>query len=153
MVCGCRAQGTHTDRVRGEVPCCVIHSCTQVRAEPNLAGRTARCSCGKTYASDASDAPWEYLPFFEYRGEGSRAATEQCKTCRYAPEAHEVRKCTRCNGTGVARDVFTCTPCDGTGTTAPAAFMRTAGGHGVHDFQPHGPWEHDLFYCGCRGWD
>lgn len=159
MTCGCRAQGTHTDRVHGEVPCCVVHSCTEVKAEPDLAGRTARCSCGKTFASDASDAPWEYLPFFEFRGPGSPAATEKCKVCRYHEVAHEPRRCTRCDGSGVyphsagITHGTRCPRCDGTGTTAPAAFMRGAGGHGVHDFEPHGAWDTDIFYCGCRGWD
>lgn len=22
-----------------------------------------------------------------------------------------------------------------------------------HDFVPHGPYDHDRYYCGCRGWD
>lgn len=22
-----------------------------------------------------------------------------------------------------------------------------------HEFEPHGPWDVDIYYCGCRGWD
>ena len=51
--------------------------------QDQLAGRTAKCQCGKTQPSDFS------LTFFEYRGEGSRVAQERCGICAYAPIAHE----------------------------------------------------------------
>ena len=43
--------------------------------------RVARCQCGKVRESN-----WD-LPFFEYRGDGSRAAVDFCK-CGYAMTAH-----------------------------------------------------------------
>lgn len=48
-----------------------------------LAGRSARCACGKIRPSD------ETLAFFEYRGDGSHDATETCKHCRYFKVAHK----------------------------------------------------------------
>lgn len=33
-------------------------------------------------------------------------------------------------------------------------YMDTAPGkHEDHAFQPHGAWETDAYYCGCKGWD
>lgn len=49
----------------------------------NLAGRCARCVCGKTTPSDPS------LIFFEYRGTGSRVGTETCRHCGYYEVAHK----------------------------------------------------------------
>lgn len=51
-------------------------------APPDLTGRMARCSCGKTEASDPGR-----LAFFEYRGPGSPHAIEQC-VCGYYECAH-----------------------------------------------------------------
>lgn len=68
------------------------------------------------------------LPFFEYRGEGSTVATTSCKTCRYRKVAHE------------------------RAVNDPAATHL----HHIivgHDFEPVGGFDHDSFYCGCRGWD
>jgi hypothetical protein len=43
--------------------------------------------------------------------------------------------CARCNFYGVAHDV-------------------TGARNGVrHAFVPHGPFEHDTYYCGCDGWN
>lgn len=65
------------------------------------------------------------LAFFENRAEGSRAAVETCKHCRCYPQAHVK------NGLGVF----------------PSVIGKP------HLFEPHGAYEYDLFYCGCRGWD
>lgn len=53
---------------------------------PDLTGRTARCSCGKTNPSDTAAPGYRELPFFEFRGEGSSAAA-LC-ACGYAEVAH-----------------------------------------------------------------
>ena len=69
----------------------------------------------------------ESLAFFEYRGEGSRVAAERCGICAYAPIAHERAK-----------------------NDPTARHLNYARGH---EFEPIGALEHDIFYCGCRGWD
>lgn len=48
----------------------------------HLVGRQARCSCGKIVQSKKT------LPFFEFRGEGSRNAIHSCAHCRYYDVAH-----------------------------------------------------------------
>jgi hypothetical protein len=55
----------------------------EIKAQPNLEGRTARCSagCGRTQPSSRS------LGCFEYRGEGSHAARDHC-VCGYYEMAH-----------------------------------------------------------------
>jgi hypothetical protein len=53
---------------------------------PDLTGRLARCSCGKTNPSDKAAPGYKDLPFFEFRGEGSSSAA-LCK-CGYAEVAH-----------------------------------------------------------------
>lgn len=63
------------------------------------------------------------LAFFEYRGEGSRSAVDTCKHCRYALVAHERKR--------------------------SEPHLRLVCDH----FEPHGAWEHDSFYCGCRGFE
>ena len=63
------------------------------------------------------------LAFFEYRGDNSEAAVKFCKTCAYAEHAHEIK--------GTVKHLQHC--CD--------------------TFEPHGAWDYDSFYCGCKGWD
>lgn len=77
LACGCVANATSGGR-----PSCAIHLTTQVVEAPNLEGRTARCSCGRTRASSPD------LEFFEYRGPGSPSATESCR-CGFYKVAHE----------------------------------------------------------------
>jgi hypothetical protein len=62
------------------------------------------------------------LAFFEFRGEGSRSALDICRNCSYAENAHKPEVMKRNN----ALD--------------------------CHSFEPHGAFEFDNFYCGCRGW-
>jgi hypothetical protein len=125
MACGHVAQGVDKE---GN-PVCVVCIGLDKRAtftmtifEDMLRGRTASCSCGKLVASSLD------LAFFEFRGEGSRAATEIC-TCGYSIAAHQ--------------------------ESAPKSYDgRTAvEQRGCTGFTARGPWETDLFYCGCRGWD
>ena len=65
------------------------------------------------------------LPFFEYRGPGSDRATKQCKCCGYFKIAHE----------------------DHAGRINVVAQGKCKG------FEPHGGYEFDSHYDGCRGWD
>jgi hypothetical protein len=65
------------------------------------------------------------LPFFEDRSESSRQARIACKICRAYAMAHEPRE-------------------DG---SFPSVIGKP------HAFEPHGAFEFDLYYCGCRGWD
>lgn len=108
MTCGCAANATDGD---GH-PACAIHGTITAAPPPTLTGRTALCpDCDKKVPSDMR------LPFFQFRGEGSSAAVDQCK-CGYYEIAHQ----------------------EG----------RTRAGH---PFEPHGAWDYDLYYCGCRGWN
>jgi hypothetical protein len=63
------------------------------------------------------------LAFFEYWGEGSPSALYHCKHCGYYESAHVDPKAKHL----VSR------VCD--------------------HFEPHGAYEFDSYYCGCRGWD
>lgn len=93
-----------------------------------LEGREARCGCGKTRPStDQDDGS---LAFFEYRGEGSRMATDMCKHCHFSIVAHEHE--------GVKNNVD------------PRTVIEKGKCEG---FEARGSWEYDVFYCGCRGWD
>lgn len=84
---------------------------------PDLTGRLARCGCTRqTVPSSVT------LAFFEFRGEGSHSACNQCRHCGYYEVAHRI-------------------------TDRPfAAWMG-------HEFEPHGAYEFDLYYCGHGGWD
>lgn len=101
--------------------------------EAKLIGRVARCgSVAKEPGSGHGEAPsteHDRLAFFEYRGEGSRAATESCKLCGYGLFAHGSDATVWKNGKTAVQNAS----CPG--------------------FEPHGPWECDTYYCGCRGWD
>jgi len=123
MGCGHAANG-HDEN--GD-PVCVIcvnldPGAEQPVAPPNLDGRIARCSCGRVAESATS------LAFFEFRGEGSRSATDSCKHCRYAEVAHRRKRELQALGDHHLKLV-----CD--------------------HFEPSGSWEYDSWYCGCRGWD
>lgn len=63
------------------------------------------------------------LAFFEFCGEGSERATKTCKNCHYHAVAHTAAVMAK-------NDALKCT-----------------------NFEPHGPFEFDSYYCGCRGWD
>jgi hypothetical protein len=49
-----------------------------------LAGRIAKCGCGKTRSSE--DA---HLPFFEYQGPGSNSAELSCAKCGMYKVVHQ----------------------------------------------------------------
>ena len=120
MECGHAANATDGD---GK-PCCVICAGIHARsstpvAAPDLTGRSARCTCGRTVPSSTD------LAFFEFRGEGSKAAKETCAKCHYNIVAHPPRN--------------------------PKPYAGAPFEHCV--FEPKGAWEFDSYYCGCRGWD
>lgn len=87
MKCGCAAQG-HITAIKG-VPCdpipgCLVHNCTDpAETLPNLEGRQSRCTPKCKLVPSRVD-----LPFFEFRGEGSREAVDIC-VCGYHKVAHE----------------------------------------------------------------
>jgi hypothetical protein len=91
--------------------------------------RVARCTCGRERPSDPS------LPFFEYRGEGS-ASAHHC-VCGYAECAHDPDY----------MEVACVHGPDGKRRPTVVEQGRCDG------FTPRGAWDHDTFYCGCRGWD
>ncbi len=75
----------------GGKPCCVICAPAPAAMEvndapPSLAGRKSQCSylpAGHSIKDSSPD-----LPFFEFKGEGSREATMICK-CGYHKTAHD----------------------------------------------------------------
>ena len=88
----------HTDnaiRKVGEdwVPSCAICGATEQVAPVNLEGRQMRCYCGNKSIRPSDP---EKGAFFEYRGEGSPAATKSCKCGYYISVHHKenvARKC------------------------------------------------------------
>ncbi len=65
----------------------------------------------------------EKLASFEFTGEGSKRALDICRNCAYAEVAHTPEVMARNKNLKCMR------------------------------FEPHGAYEFDSFYCGCRGWD
>jgi hypothetical protein len=100
-----------------------------VAVEPDLTGRLARC-CDEAPVRPSSTN----LAFFEFRGEGSREATETCGVCRmhrcvHDPDYHLT----------LVR-----------GMRGYELFVER---YGEHDFVARGAVEFDLYYCGHSGWD
>jgi hypothetical protein len=121
MACGCRANSVRSDN--GE-SFCVIHLCGEQAVVPDLTNRMAKCiyGCGSQQPSSLE------LPFFEYRGEGSKEAVESCGECHYHEVAHKHR----------------------TDRVDPRSVMEKGKCTG---FKPVGPARSDKYYCGCMGWD
>lgn len=118
MMCG-HAANSKMKTEAGDIPCCVICGNTQISSTPiDLSTRQARCSscAGVGPSSNA-------LPFFEYTGEGSRRATENCTCGMHAVVHQEINPSTKRPGVT------------------------------DHEFTARGALEFDTFYCGCRGWD
>lgn len=84
-----------------------------------LKGRKAMCSPCKSLVDSSP-----MLAFFEYRGPGSKSATEGCGECGYHKVVHQ-----------------------------PINPSTGRPGITTHEFTPRGDVGTDLFYCGCRGWD
>lgn len=53
-----------------------------------LAGRQARCDCGRTCPSDGTAPGYTEIPFFQYWGPGSEKAERQCASCGKYEVAH-----------------------------------------------------------------
>ncbi|HEX9805143.1 MAG TPA: hypothetical protein VGA67_05670 [Candidatus Dojkabacteria bacterium] len=154
MACGHRANSLGKKAGDNELGwACVICSCFDVIEKPHLEGRRARCtSYGRPWGRDfhciyindkrtdvnscrsketicncerPSD---EFLPFFEYRGKGSKYAKQHCANCRYVEIAHIKKQ----------KEFF-----------VPKHSSKIC-----DNFTPVGPQEFDAFYCGCSvGWD
>jgi hypothetical protein len=100
----------------------------------NLEGRIAKCGYSNpgrywrgTVEEHAKGVPSRIdLPFFEYKGEGSKAAMEHCKICGFFEVAHVGPKMGEWMKDRQPKD---------------------------HPFEPHGAYEFDSYYCGCWGWD
>lgn len=88
MKCGCAASAVLTTKggVKLDKPIlsCPIHMCDEIGDTPDLTARIARCA----YGDHAHKRSSPDLAFFEYRGPGSRWATEICQ-CGYTEAAHE----------------------------------------------------------------
>ena len=90
MACGCVGSATHAQAHSGleaNHPSCAIHvglhwGACKPALPPELAGREARCSCGKLRPSSLN------LAFFEYRGPDSPASKKHCAQCGYFEVAH-----------------------------------------------------------------
>jgi hypothetical protein len=135
----------------------------------DLTGRMAKCAYGDTIKP--SDP--KVLAFFEYRGEGSYDAEHMCKHCPYHEKAHRFFPyyypgcCPNCNedalwylgepnesdplsayewGCYVCKGVFFPEQLDRGQPKKNPTYVP-------HEFEPHGPYEYDRFYCGCHGWD
>jgi hypothetical protein len=94
----------------------------------DLTGRKAKCTYypngGKYHKCPEPIDSRKNLAFFEYRGEGSKYATEYCKVCGMYKRAHQ--KVNPYTGREGITD---------------------------HEFVPKGPDEYDRYFCGCWGWD
>ena len=124
-------------------PSCAICLTSEVDGSPpSLVGRFAKCSYshlrgGAIHPDRIIPSAAGGLAFFEYRGTGSTYATETCKHCRYTIVAHDP---TTPHMAKVERN----------GKTRLENLMTKVG---QHEFEPIGPAEFDLYYCGCWGWD
>lgn len=132
MKCGCAAQGVMTAKAGVKfdtpIPSCLIHDCQEIAdSAPDLTGRMAECAYRPAGHSLQPSDP-EKLAFFEYRGPGSRWATDVCK-CGLSRKPHDEH-----GGKIPARKY--------------ALVMKGCAG-----FTPRGPHQYDLHYCGCHGWD
>ena len=126
MKCGHAANATNGHGNPSCAICCGMTPNADIVVDaPDLTGRLAKCSCGRTVPSDLKQCA-----FFEYCGPGSRVAAESCK-CGYAFVAHTVE--------GMARNV-------------PSNRKTVIEQGKCSGFVARGPLEFDSYYCGCRGW-
>lgn len=93
MKCGHTANAVLKSRagqkIDPPIPSCAICDCTEPAPDvPSLEGRTAICSYRYGAKGVHAKCPSEFaLPFFEYKGPGSRHALTRCK-CGYYEVAH-----------------------------------------------------------------
>lgn len=124
LSCGHAANATDGHGKPSCALCAGLLTSTPIAA-PNLDGRLARCACKRTVPSTLDGS----LAFFEFRGEGSRAATDTCGICGYAERAHDPERTLN----HLHQSVVQLGKCTG--------------------FVARGAFEYDSYYCGCRGWD
>lgn len=131
MKCGCVSSAVCSGRggVKFDppIPSCVVHDCFEAADSlPDLTGRMADCAyLPKGHATKPSSLE---LAFFEFRGAGSREATELCK-CGLSKKPHDE------NGGKIPAHKY--------------PIVR----NGCAGFDPKGAQERDRYYCGCHGWD
>lgn len=127
MKCGHAANATDS---LGNPACAICVGLTPnaniIAGSPDLTGRLAKCSCGRTTPSDLKTCA-----LFEYCGPGSTQAAESCK-CGYNFVAHSSEYMAR-NVPSNRRTVVEQGKCTG--------------------FVARGPLEFDRYYCGHAGWD
>ena len=104
------------------VDACAICDCIEPATMPDLEERQAICCTSNSLRWSIEH---DRLAFFEFRGEGSPAATTICKHCKYALIAHQRKQAGE-----LKHDTKVC-----------------------DTFEPIGPHKYDKYYCGCRGWD
>lgn len=132
LTCGCAAIAQHAqphDGLSENHPSCPVHDCCEPQVAPDLTGRIARCAHA-AHGGCKNERPSSVdLPFFKYRGPGSRDATDIC-VCGYAYVAHTVE--------GMARNVPS-------NRKTVIQDGRCPGGK----FVARGPHPTDTYYCGC----
>jgi hypothetical protein len=107
-------------------PCCVI--CVGIDPGATIVAEAPDLTGRLARCSCGAISPSEFgLAFFEYRGPGSRKAEQTCGSCGFSIKAHSQ---------------------DDTRTT-----MNVIARGKCEAFVPHGSYEYDDFYCGCRGWN
>ncbi len=104
-------------------PSCVIHAISEAACTPRATPNLEGRQAKCSLGCGSIQPSGLNLAFFEYLGPGSPASRQNCKKCGYFDTAH-VRK----EGQPPNR-------------------------HVCLSFAPHGPYEFDKYYCGCRGWD
>lgn len=120
MMCGHAADGYATSGWPVCVTCYpAIESQVEDQRTIDLTGRRAKCAYHHN-ENDTVESSFN-LPFFEFRGEGSRDSKWHCKHCFYYEPVHDP-------------NYSHYKPLD-------------------HEFEAHGAFEYDRYYCGCRGWD
>lgn len=137
MACGHSANAT-TKINNYIVPCCVICAGTPesliIVDSPSLEGRFAKCAYNNENDKHPDAHKNEPIPsalslaFFEYKGEDSNKALNACKKCGYYQIAHTLENAIRLHRN-------------------PDDYIKD------HEFEPHGAYEFDEYYCGCWGWD
>jgi hypothetical protein len=125
MQCGHAAQARRAvNAERTEwIPSCVICDCIEVARTPLDLTGRKARCCNEASERDSSLD----LAFFEYLGADSHKAKTMCGNCRFYEMAHDP-EVTKNYVQGKPKRV-----CD--------------------NFEPHGAYEFDSYYCGHSGWD
>lgn len=103
-----------------------ITICTRCAHETFMARNNLSERLARCHCGRTVDSSWS-LAFFEYRGPNSQAAAKHCRHCGYYEVAHRYEA----------------------SRVSPEPAKQCAD----HTFEPHGPYDYDIYYCGCRGWD